>query len=103
MEQTRALQPECFSCPLLGRVFGQLQLRYAQGLELSPAALEDLSAEEMSHITGIAHRQTGPVNETALKDCIATILAEHQASAVTSVDDLMKLREQMKERKGTKA
>ena len=103
MEQTKQLTEECFSCPLLGRVFGQFQLRYAQGLELSPAVLEDMTSEEISHITGISQRQQGPVNETALGDCIRTIQNEHQLASVSTEDDLMKLRNQFKERKGTRA
>ena len=65
--------------------------------------LEDLSPEEMSHLVGIIQRQQGPVNQTALADCIRTILAEHEASGVSTEDDLMALRNQLKERKGVKA
>ena len=54
----------------------------------------------MSHIAGIAQRQTGPVNERALEDCVRTILAEHRKRHVSSEDDLLALREKMKERKG---
>ena len=103
MEQTKKLSQGCFSSPLLGKVYQQFCLRYAQGLELNPGALEDLSADEMSHIIGISQRHTGPVNETALKDCVEIILAEHKASTVSSEDDLMRLRNQLKERKGLKA
>ena len=102
MEQTKQLTEACFSCPLLGRVFEQFRLRYAQGLELSPAVLENLTGEETSHITAISQRQQGPVNETAFADCVRTILQEHQASSVSSEDDLMKIRDKLKERKGTK-
>ena len=103
LDQTGKLTRESFSCELLGRIYGQLKNRYAQHLELSPAVLEDLSAEEMSHLVGITQRHQGPVNETALTDCIRTILAEHQASGVSTEDDLMALRNQLKERKGVKA
>ena len=102
MEQTKDLNPESFSSELLGKVYGQFCLRYAQGLSLSPATLEDLSGEEVSHITGISQRQQGPVNESALKDCVRTILMEHQTSGVSTEDDLLKLRDQLKERKGMK-
>ena len=101
--QTGKLTKESFSCELLGRIYGQLQQRYAYGLELSPSVLEDLSSEEMSHLVGITQRHQGPVNETALADCIRTILAEHQAAGVATEDDLMALRNQLKERKGVKA
>ena len=103
LSQTGKLTKESFSCQLLGRIYGQLQQRYAQGLELSPSVLEDLSGEEMSHLVGITQRHQGPVNETALNDCIRTILAEHQVAGVATEDDLMALRNQLKERKGVKA
>ena len=102
MEQTKQLSAVCFSVPLLGRVYEQLRLRYAQGLELSVAALEDLEPEEMSHITGIAHRQQGPASVEALQDCVRTVLTEHQRSGVSNDDDLMKFRNQLKESKGRK-
>jgi len=54
----------------------------------------------MSHVAGIAQRQQGPVSETAFADCIRTIHTEHQASAVTSEADLLRLQNQLKERKG---
>ena len=38
-----------------------------------------------------------------LNDCIRTILAEHQVAGVATEDDLMALRNQLKERKGVKA
>ena len=102
LDQTGKLTQESFSCELLGRIYGQLKNRYAQHLELSPGVLEDLTGEEMSHLVGITQRHQGPVNEGALADCIRTILAEHQASAVATEDDLMALRNQFKERKGMK-
>ena len=103
LDQAGKLKKEHFSCELLGRIYGQLKDRYVQHLELSPGVLEDLNAEEMSHLVGITQRQQGPVNEAALNDCIRTILAEHQAAGVSTEDDLMALRNQFKERKGVKA
>ena len=95
------LKPEHFSVPLLGKVYTQLQLRHAQGLEVSLAVLEDLSSEEMSHVSGICQRQQGPVSEQAFRDCVATVLAQNQSAGVSSDDDLMALRNKLKERKGT--
>ena len=100
LDQAGNLKPEHFSSPLLGKVYGQLCSRYAEGLEVSAAVLSDLTAEEMSHITGIIQRQQGPVSEDAFRDCVHTILAEHQASAVSTEDDLLALRNKLKERKG---
>ena len=103
LAQTRDLKPEEFSSPLLGRVYSQLRQRYAQGLEISLAVLEELSHEEMSHVAGIAQRLQGPVNEGALMDCVRTIREEYQAAGVASADDLLALRDKFKESKGTKA
>ena len=99
LDQTAQLKPEHFSSELLGRVYGQFLARHKQGLEVNLAGLE-LAGDEMSHIAGISQRQTGPVNERALEDCIRTIMAEYRKRHVSSEDDLLALREKMKERKG---
>ena len=103
LEQTRDLKPESFSSPLLGRVYAQLIKRHMDGLEVSLAVLEDCDAEEMSHVTGILQRQQGPVNEAALSDCVRIIRSEHQRSGVSNEEDLLALRNKLKERKGIKA
>ena len=64
--------------------------------------MSELSQEEISHITGITQRLQGPVNEDALQDCVRIILAEHQASNVSSEDDLLAYQNKLKERKGIK-
>ena len=102
LDQTGQLNRESFSSPLLGQVYAQLQSRHRDGLEVSLAGISDLSTEEMSHITGIFHRHQGPVSEQALRDCVQTILAEHQSSKVETADDLLAFRNKMKERKGIK-
>ena len=96
------LKPEHFSSALLGRVYGQLRSRVSQGLEVSVAVLEDMSSEEMSHITGLLQRHQGPVSEQAFSDCVRTVLSEHQAAAVTTEDDLLAYQNKLKERKGIK-
>ena len=99
LDQTVQLKPEHFSSELLGRVYGQFLQRHRQGLEINLSGLE-LASEEMGHIAGIAQRHTGPVSEQALADCVRTILAEHSKSGMNSADDLMAIREAMKNRKG---
>jgi len=103
LDQVAALQAEAFSVPLLGNVYGQLLQRHRQGLDVSVGVLTDLSAEETAHITGILQRQQGPVNELAFRDCVRTILSERQKKQVASNDDLLALRNTLKESKGTKA
>ena len=103
LDQTRELKPEMFSSELLGRVFAQLAARHQEGLEVSLGGLTDFTSEEMSHIAGILQRQQGPVNEQALLDCIRTIQREYQTGRVETEDDLLAIRNKMKERKGIKA
>ena len=100
LDQTKGLTEEMFSSQLLGKVYGQLKARHEQGLGVSVAVLVDLNGEEMSHITAITQRQQETVSEKALADCVRTILAEHQASNVSSEDDLRALQNKLKERKG---
>ena len=100
LDQTQKLTAEAFSSGLLGRVFDQLQQRHKAGMDVSVAVLEDLTQEEMSHITGIIQRQQGPVSEQAFADCVHTILAEHQVTSVSTEDDLLTYQKKLKERKG---
>ena len=102
LDEAKALDAGEFSSMLLGNVYAQLKKRHEQGLDVSLALLEDLSAEEMSHITAVYHRQQGPVNEQALADCIRTIKAEHRAANVSSEDDLMAFRNKLRESKGAR-
>ena len=102
LDRCDGLKQEMFSVSLLGNVFGQLQQRYKQGLEVSVAVLEDLNAEEMSHITGILQRHEAPVSEEAFADCVRTVRSEYQAAGVGSEDDLLAYRNKLKERKGLK-
>ena len=53
-------------------------------------------------MAGILSRQEGPVNEQALRDCVRIIQQEHQTSSVSGDDDLLRLRDKLKERKGVK-
>ena len=102
LDSLKSLRPEEFSSPLLGKVYRQLSQRYAQGLEVGIGVLTDLEPEEVSHITGITQRHTGPVNEQALLDCQRTIQTEHQSTSASTVEDIMAIREKMKQRKGIK-
>ena len=101
-DQIGELKPEAFSSPLLGKVFAQLLGRYRQGLEVSLGVLSDFTAEEMSHLAGVLQRQDTPVSESALQDCISIIRAEYQKRGVSSDDDLLAMRNKLKERKGLK-
>ena len=102
LDACKTLTQEHFSVDLLGRVYGQMQKRHQQGREVSLGVLEDLTVEEASHIAGICQKQTGPVNERAFRDCVKIILEEQQSRQVSTDDDLLALRNKLKESKGTK-
>lgn len=102
LQEATDLSAEMFSVPLLGKVFAQLSQRSREGLEVNVSGLTDLTNEEMSHIVGILQRQRGPINEEAFRDCVRTIHREYQAGRVSTEDDLLALRNKMKERKGIK-
>ena len=102
LDKTNNLQVEMFSSQVLGQAFGQLQRRFRSGAEVSLAVLEELTPEQMSHIAGVVQRHESPVNEAVLADCITIIRGEYQSRNVSSDDDLLALREKMKERKGIK-
>ena len=102
LDKCQGLTREMFSVSLLGNVYGQLLSRYQHGLDVSVAALADLNSEEMSHITGILHRYETPVSEEAFADCVRIVRSEHQASNVSSEDDLLAYQNKLKERKGLK-
>ena len=103
LDYAKNLGEKEFSHPLLRNVYGQLCHRYDEGLDVSLAVLEELNADEMSHISGICARQEGPVNEQAFIDCVNIIHQEYQRANVVSNDDLMALRNKLKESKGIKA
>ncbi len=103
LDQTKDLKAEEFSSPVLGRAYGQLLQRHREGLEVAISGLTDFTAEEMSHLAGILQRHPGPVSEQALRDCVQTIHGEYSAANVSSDQDMMALREKMKQRKGIKA
>ena len=101
LDQAGKLTEKDFSVALFGRAFAQLSARQKQGLDISVGVLEDMTAEEMSHITGVVQRHQGPVNQAAFTDCVNIILAEGQSARVSTDDDLLALREKLKAKKGT--
>ena len=96
------LEPETFSVPLFQRVYRQIVTQYRQGYPATVGTLGDLSPEETSHIVGI-YQDHGTVNEQALRDCVRTVLSEHQAGNVQNNDDLMARYRKLHESKGIKA
>lgn len=100
LDLAQQLRPEEFSVPLFAKVYTQMWQRFSAGMPLSIASLEDLSQDEMSLLAMISQQQTGPVNERAFRDYIATIHSEHERITASSMDDIMSMRNKMKESKG---
>ena len=102
MDRAKGLKGEDFSVPMLGKVYDQLVTQHQKGLEVTLAAVTDLTAEEMSHVAGICQRREGPVNESAFMDCVDTVLGIRQASRVSTDADLLAFQNKLKESKGTR-
>ena len=102
LDQVGGLTAAQFSCPLLGKIFRQQQDRYKQGLEVSASVLDGLESDEMAHLAGILQRNQGPVNEQAFADCVRTVLESDRARNTVTEQDLLALRDKMKEKKGMK-
>lgn len=101
LEYSKNLSGADFSVELLGRVYDQIVSRYGGAMEVSLAVLADLTGEEMSHVAGICQRNQGTVNEKAFRDCVQIVLDQHQCAKISSDDDLLALRNKLKESKGT--
>ena len=100
LDQRGGLTGTDFSVAVFGKIFDQLLSRHSRGMEVNLAVLEDLSEEEISHVAGLCHKHQGPVNERAFLDCIRTVRGAG-GKKVSSDDDLLALRNKLKESKGT--
>ncbi len=94
------VDPGEFSCELLGRCFRMLTEQHKAGYQVSLASLEGFTPEESSHLAGVAQKQEGPVKEEALRDYMAVIHRQYSLSQTTRPDDLMALRDAMRDKKG---
>ena len=101
MDKVKQLSGSSFSVALLGKVYDQLLAMHNSGLEVTLAAVTDLTPEEMSHVVGVCQRRESTANEAAFMDCAKTILSAQQAAKVTTDADLMAFRNKLKESKGT--
>lgn len=90
-----------FSSPLLGRAFALLQTRFHDGLQISLAALgEAFTPEEMAHLTQVVQKKNELVSEEAFEDYRRIILTQSAKADVQSGDDLLALRDRLKQTKG---
>lgn len=99
-EQTGALSAEQFSAPVLGKTFRALQERYAAHQAVSLPVLEEtLTPEEMTHMAAVLQREDTLVSDQAFADYRNTILAEYKRTTLSGKDDLMAMRDRMKDKK----
>ena len=101
MDKVKQLAGSSFSVALLGKVYDQLLAMHNSGLEVTLAAITDLTPEEMSHVVGVCQRRESTANEAAFMDCAKTILSAQQASKVSTDAELLAFRNKLKESKGT--
>ena len=96
------LEPEDFSSPLLGRVFGLLRARWTNGLTVSLNALSgELESAEMNHLSGILTKPESLQNgDQAMRDYIETIKTEAEKRRLEGAsDELLAIQKKMLEKK----
>ena len=96
------LKEEDFSSPLLGRAYGVFRTRWQEDRPVTLAALDgQFTPQETDHLTAVVQEpQPRHTAETALADYKKTILAESRRGDVRSGEDLNRLRDTMKQKKG---
>lgn len=96
------LEPEDFSSPLLGRVFGLLRARWTNGLTVSLNALSgELESAEMNHLSGILTKPESLQNgDQAMRDYIEIIKTEAEKRRLAGAsDELLAIQKKMLEKK----
>ena len=96
------LEPEHFSSPLLGRVFGLLRARWTEGLTVSLAALaSELEPAEMSHLSGVLTQPESLQNGAqAMRDYIEIIETETEKRRLAGEpEELLAMQKKLLEKK----
>ena len=100
-DKTAPLSAEQFSSPLLGKAFSLLQSRHRDSLQVSLAGLsEEFSPEELAHLTQVAQKKDELISDEAFADYRRIILNEAAKAQLQSGEDLLALRDRLKQRKG---
>ncbi|HIY74246.1 MAG TPA: DNA primase [Candidatus Intestinimonas merdavium] len=96
------LEPEHFSAPLLGKVFGLLRARWISGLSVSLAALAgELEPAEMSHLSGVLTQPESLQNGArAMRDYIEIIETEAEKRRLAGEsEELLAMQKKLLEKK----
>ena len=105
-EKCRGLEPEAFSSPFLGKVYGQLLAACDEGRILSAASLAgSCTPEEMGHLSGVLQKPEAPAHaDRALADYIQVVLnSAEKRQGEADADPLLAAVEKFKkEKKGGK-
>lgn len=100
-DRAKALEMEHFSVPMFGRAFDALRRRWEDDLSVTPSALTDLlTPEEMAHLTSVLQKPDIPLTDEAFDDCVRIILEEYRLANVSGTDDLKKMQENLRRKKG---
>ncbi|MBE6932659.1 MAG: DNA primase [Ruminococcaceae bacterium] len=100
-DKVSPLTAEQFSAPLLGKAFSLLQSRHFDGLQVSLAGLgEEFSPEELGHLTQVAQKRDELISDEAFADYRRIILNEAAKARLQSGEDLLALRDRLKQQKG---
>ena len=99
--QNNNLRAEQFSSPVLGKTYQALLDRYRQHLTVSLAVLEDvLTPEEMTHLTAVVQKEEPLVSEAAFADYCNIIQDEFRRKNLSGSEDLLAMRNRLKDKKG---
>lgn len=101
-DSAAVLEPEHFSAPLLGKVFGLLRARWISGLSVSLAALAgELEPAEMSHLSGVLTQPESLQNGArAMRDYIEIIETEAEKRRLAGEsEELLAMQKKLLEKK----
>ena len=77
LEETGGLRPEDLSVELFGRALRWMRQRWQEGQSITVSAMNgEFQPEEIAHISRVARKNEGTVNEQAFRDYISVIRSE---------------------------
>ncbi len=95
-QRAEKLEAQHFSVPMFGKIFDIWRQCHREDLPLQSNSLaEVLSVSEMSHLSGLLHKEDLTVSETAFDDCVKIIYEE-----ANGTDDLLAMQARLKKKKG---
>ena len=94
--QDLKLLPQQFSSPLLGKAFRMLQQQESGQQPSLSAMAEELTAEEMSHLSRVLSDNDLLVSEETMQECAGVIRSEYQKSLLSGEDAVRNWKEQFK-------